>query len=159
MDVDAAMRRQFENLGSQDLPVRGDDDQVGMQLRQSPSRLRRPETWRLKDREAETKGGLLHRRGGKGPPAASRPIRLGQDADQREARGQRLEGGQGELGRPQEHDPHNPMVAWSTPAALSLVAASNPRDGVVLYRGVAHPARRVTIHLTLCPARPYLRPV
>ena len=77
MDVDAAMRRQFENLSSEDLPVGGDDDQVGMHFRQSRSRLRRPQAWGLENREAETKGGLLHRRGGEGAASASRPIRLG----------------------------------------------------------------------------------
>ena len=106
VDVEEAEPRRGENRVGQDLPVGGDDAEVGVERRRARSRNAASlSRCGLKDRHAGGERQRLHRRVDGLLAPAARPIRLRDHADDAVPRAQqRLEGRHGEAGRAEEHD-------------------------------------------------------
>ena len=106
MDVDRALRRDVEHHPGQDLPVRGDDDQIGCEPPELLVERRIPHALRLEHRDAVGEGEPFGFRCDERESAAARPVGLTDDRHHRVGAGKEaLEDRAREGGRAHEDDP------------------------------------------------------
>ena len=129
MQVQGAARGQRQDLWRHDLPVVGQDDELGLQARQGLARRRVAQPVRRQGRQAERLGPSVDRRPGRDPAASSRPGRCADDADHGagEGGGEGLEGGDRE-GAAAEEDGAAPFGHASGVAASAASTSSPGRD-------------------------------
>ena len=111
MDVDASGGRNGEDVGRQDQPVGGGDEEVRAVSGEALARRRRAQALRLLDRQTELNRRGLHRTPGHPPAPSGRPIRS--RVHRRypvRARRQHLERRNRELRRAREDDDHRRPV-------------------------------------------------
>ena len=81
MDVDAALARAVDDLSGEDLAEGRDDDEIRREFTEGFEKVRGSDLFRLEDRQAETVGQELDRRGRDRPAPPLGAVGLRDDAD------------------------------------------------------------------------------